>query len=400
MRRIKTFIATAFVSLFAVSAFAQVTPAHEEAAELGYWPQPYGFIQLQAGGNTTFTSGSNFMDLVNPTFSLAGGYMMTPAVGARLHFNGYKASSNLNSIADSKYKFNYLNSNIDVLVNLTNIGRKQNFNHPLNLYLVGGLGLCYAWDNDEFTTLASQHQTSIKEDINNAWGKGSSRKNLFSHSIRAGLLLDYNVSKNLSVGVEADINSLSDRFNSKYDNADDWMLTAQLSLTYKFGFKNCDPIQKAPVTTEVDHEAERAAAAAAAAAAAEAAKAKALEAQRKAKAEAEATAKRAKLDEPLNETVFFQIRESDPNNDPVLAKAVEWAKNHPGKEITVTGYADKGTGNAKINKRYSEQRAKKVADALKAKGVPADQIVVKAEGDKVQPYSENDQNRCTIVVGK
>ena len=108
----------------------------------------------------------------------------------------------------------------------------------------------------------------------------------------------------------------------------------------------------------------------------------------------------AKKNEPLNETIFFQIRESDPNKSEILDKAVEWAKNHADKKITVTGYADKGTGTARVNKKYSELRAKNVADALKAKGVPADQLVVDAKGDKVQPYAENDQNRCTIIIGE
>jgi hypothetical protein len=37
---------------------------------------------------------------------------------------------------------------------------------------------------------------------------------------------------------------------------------------------------------------------------------------------------------------------------------------------------------------------------LKKKGVPAGQIKSAAYGDTVQPFSENDKNRCVIIEGK
>ncbi|MDO4196677.1 MAG: OmpA family protein, partial [Prevotellaceae bacterium] len=107
-----------------------------------------------------------------------------------------------------------------------------------------------------------------------------------------------------------------------------------------------------------------------------------------------------KKDEPLKETFFYQIRMSDVNDDAKVAKIVEWCNEYPNKTIVVSGYADKGTGNARVNKKYAEQRAFKVADAIKAKGVSADRIMVESYGDTVQPFAENDQNRCTIVVGE
>lgn len=402
MRNFKTFIATALLTASGTSAFAQsLSPAEAEAEKLGYWPQPYTFIQVQGGLSTTFTNDKNFMDLTNPTFSFGVGRMFSPVVGARLHFNGYESSSILHSKANRdvicKYKYKYLTSDVDVMFNLTNLFSKTN-RHLVDLYLIGGVGLTYAWDNDRFAEHSALHRGQIQEDVSNAWGKGTNRKDLFSHNVRAGLLVDVNVAKNLSVGVEADVNSLSDRFNSKYNNSDDWMFTGQVSLTYKFGHKPYEKkVVETPVTTQVDYEAEAAARAAAEAAAAAAAKAKALAAQRKAAEEAEATARRNAV---LEEHIHFEIRASDPNNDPALAKAVKWAQDHPEKSITVTGYADKGTGNPRINKKYSQQRATKVADALKAQGIAADRIVVKSEGDVVQPHSVNDENRCAIIIGK
>jgi outer membrane protein OmpA-like peptidoglycan-associated protein len=50
--------------------------------------------------------------------------------------------------------------------------------------------------------------------------------------------------------------------------------------------------------------------------------------------------------------------------------------------------------------KYSQQRVDNVVNSLKAKGIPASQIEAKAYGDTVQPYAENDKNRCVIIEGK
>ena len=57
------------------------------------------------------------------------------------------------------------------------------------------------------------------------------------HNIRAGLLFDYDIMKNVSVGAEFDFNNVSDRFDSRYSGSSDWMATGQISVTYKFGHK-------------------------------------------------------------------------------------------------------------------------------------------------------------------
>jgi len=105
-------------------------------------------------------------------------------------------------------------------------------------------------------------------------------------------------------------------------------------------------------------------------------------------------------DEPLKETFFYEICLSDPEPEARLNKIVEWCKKYPQKGITIKGYADKGTGTPEVNKKYAEQRAQKVAKALQKKGVDAKRMTVSSYGDTVQPFNENDQNRCVIVVGE
>ena len=50
-------------------------------------------------------------------------------------------------------------------------------------------------------------------------------------------------------------------------------------------------------------------------------------------------------------------------------------EKYPASKVAITGYADKETGNPRINMTLSEKRAKIVADALKDKGIAPDRIV-------------------------
>ena len=80
---------------------------------------------------------------------------------------------------------------------------------------------------------------------------------------------------------------------------------------------------------------------------------------------------------------------------------VAYLKKYPEAKVSVTAYADKGTGNAKLNQMYSERRAKIVYDLLINKfGIDASRITTEAKGDTEQPYEENDLNRVSICVAE
>ena len=380
MRILKSFLLAVAVGLFSVSATAQ----DNKEKELDYKPYPHGFIQLQGGVGTTFTNvplvdaGSPFFSdksLISPTASIGAGAFFSPVVGARLHVNAWESEGGFRSIEDH-YKFNYVNTNADLLINLTNLFSKKKY-HTFNLILVGGVGLNYAWNNDDLDAILATQTPA--ESTCNAWGEGKSREDLLSHNLRVGLLADINLAKHWSLGVEVDMNSLDDRFNSKYNNSDDWMLTAQLSLTYKFGFKKVEQkaVPVAPVVVKKEEP-------------------KPVVVEKK----VEPAPVVAKKEEPLKEVLFYVIRGAEINPETIISKAAEWGKEYPNKKITVSGYADKGTGNAKINMEYSQLRVDKVVESLKEKGIPASQIESKAYGDTVQPFAENDKNRCVIIEGK
>ena len=107
-----------------------------------------------------------------------------------------------------------------------------------------------------------------------------------------------------------------------------------------------------------------------------------------------------KPEEPLNEVIVYTIRETDVNKEEIIEKIADWSRKHENGKIQISGYADKGTGTPRVNMHYSQLRAEKVAAALKAKGVPETKMTVNAYGDTVQPFTDNNQNRCVIVIGQ
>ena len=135
------------------------------------------------------------------------------------------------------------------------------------------------------------------------------------------------------------------------------------------------------------------------------------EAAAKKAAEEEAARKAAELeaarlaaleaDKHKNLTLFYEIRESDLLADHVakLDELVEWVNTRKIDLIVVKGYADKNTGNYRLNQMYAKNRAEKVKKALiKKYGIDKNMIECSSYGDTVQPFEENDKNRCTIIL--
>lgn len=341
-------------------------------AQTNTWTS-YSFVEAQGGVQLTSTNAP--MDkLITPTAALSFGHYFTPVVGARLHVNAWQSKSGLAS-TEQYYKWKYVTPDLDLLVNLTNLFGKGS-DHALNVILLGGVGLNYAWDNDELKDLNLPANTMPL-----AWDK-----NRLGHNLRAGLRLETNQAKPFGVSLEVNANSLDDRFNSKTNDKDDWMFTAMLGLNFRFGHKKAAPRYVTKTievidTFEVD----------------EPITIKVKEKQPKTKTET----KHMKM----NEAIFFKIRESDANAasgiDEAIKKVAELMKCSDDAMFTVTGYADKGTGTAKQNKKYAKQRADDVAKKLVEQyGLDAKRLKTDSKGDTVQPFEENDKNRCVIVTGE
>lgn len=188
--------------------------------------------------------------------------------------------------------------------------------------------------------------------------------------IGGGFMAEYNVAKNLSIAAETTLNSHH-------------VWKAQLGLVYKFVCK-----KKAKVAEPAP------------APAPEPRKEAVVEQPKKAELVEVPVTKKPVEVVKLKENIFYTINKSDVEDMTIINKVVEWCNKYQDKGIVISGYADKGTGNAQINKRLAEQRATKVADLIRAKGVAADRIRVQSFGDTVQPFADNDLNRVTIIEDK
>lgn len=329
----------------------------------------YSYVEAQGGVQLTATDAK--MDkLITPTAALSFGHYFTPVVGARLHVNAWEAKSGIN---EQYYKWKYITPDLDLMLNLTNMFSKKT-NHALNVILLGGVGLNYAWDNDELKCLNLPATATPL-----AWDD-----NRLSHNLRAGLRLETNQAKPVGVSLEVNANSLSDRFNSKTNDADDWQFTAMLGLNVRFGYKKAEPKFITKLITVVDT----------------------VEVDEpttiivKEKRPVEKMEKKK-----IEETIFFKIRESDASAASGIDKAIkdvaDLMKTSNDAVFTVTGYADKGTGTSRLNKVYAQKRANDVADKLiKEYGIEANRIKTDSKGDTVQPFAENDKNRCVIITGE
>ncbi|MFT4223913.1 OmpA family protein [Dysgonomonas sp.] len=104
----------------------------------------------------------------------------------------------------------------------------------------------------------------------------------------------------------------------------------------------------------------------------------------------------------LPDPVFFRINKYviDPSEWAKIELAVSYLNEHPNATCVVTGYADKKTGNTKINLKLSEQRSNAVAKAMETKyGINKNRLSINWKGDGLQPFKlENDKNRAVLFL--
>ncbi len=98
--------------------------------------------------------------------------------------------------------------------------------------------------------------------------------------------------------------------------------------------------------------------------------------------------------------IFFPIGQSKLTEQDKLRldQFVNQIKNgNPDKVYTIEGHADSATGSARWNQHLSEARAQSVYDYFVSKGINANQLEIKACGDKESPYGKPANDRVVIV---
>ncbi len=356
--------------LLTSSIFAQSTKEKDEVKFKGHW-----FLQVQGGAAYTLGEG-DFSKLISPAAALSVGYQFSPAWGLRAGLSGWESKGAWVS-PRSVYKFNYLQANLDAMLDLANLFGRFNPMRTVNPYVFAGVGLNGAFKNGEANELNNQGY-----DMGNIW---SGHKIFFAG--RLGLGVNFRLSNCVLLGVELNSNMLSDKYNSKKAGNIDWQFNALAGLTFRFGktYKKCPAAAAVPMTPITEPKPEPTP---------EPEAAPVVEKPAAPAVEAKAAA--------LREEVYFRIGASEVSaaEESKIATLAEYLKANPKAEVEVTGYADAATGSHAINQKISQQRAESVAAALTKAGIEASRIRIDAKGDTVQPFAGVEKNRVAICIAE
>lgn len=362
--------------------------AQEQITE--YVFQPHWYMQGQFGAQETLGEGP-FNILAGPNAQLALGYNFNPYVGARLAVNSWRSRATT-VVEDTRYKWkwNYVAPTVDVVFNLTNILGGFNPTRVVEVDLLAGLGANIAYKNDGANKVNDLLKKQMELD------KSQSLKNYDPLQLiwdgtktrfvgQFGFDVNFNVSSRLQIGLEMMANVLPDGYNSKKAGNADWYFNGLVGLKYAFGPKYATKVRTIDVAPCEPQIIEKIV-------------------EKIVEVPVEVQQEQKKEVEALRRDVFFKINTYNitPAEMTKVTAVADFLKQHPNATVTVTGYADKGTGTKAYNLRLSAQRANTVANTLRTKfGIASSRITVKSMGeDEYQPYPDPVQNRVAICVAE
>ena len=385
--KMKKTILSCLMLLAGISANAQ-----EQKGTTEYVFEPHWYVQVQPVG-VQYTLGEvGFGDLLSYNVQATVGRQFSKLWGARLAVNAWqsKAGSKFD-IANKEYKWkwNYVAPTIDATFNLSNALFGYNPKRVFDLSAFAGIGVNIGWGNDEAATADQKIRTEVSTATNTQFNKSYSTDRGLEYlwdgtKVRLvgqfGLMGDFRVSDKVKIGLELSANTLNDKYNSKRAKNWDWYFNALAGVKIALGNTNSTRFIPAP-EPEIRYV--------------EKIVEKVVEVPAKAE-EPEAKA------EPLRRDIFFAIgktviRKSEQQK---VNEVVEYLKANPEAKVNVTGYADAGTGNDRINDRLAAGRADVVVKALKKAGISASRISYDSKGARVQPFADNDSNRVSIVIAE
>ena len=361
-----------------------VTASAQEADKTVNVFNPHWYVQAQVGGQYTLGE-IGFSDLISPNAQVGLGYNFNKVVGARLSFNAWqsKGGQKVNTTT-YKWKWNYVAPMVDATFNLTNLFCEYNPERVVSVGVFGGIGANIAWSNEEAATakagIMSNYKNSSENPLEYLWKKPDGKGSKAFFAARLGANVDFRVSDRVSLGLEVSANTLSDHYNSKKAGNPDWYFNALVGVKVALGETHTTKVIPAPKPVEkiIERIIEKPAPAPAP------------------KVESQA------VEENFRRDIFFPIGNTNiaKSQRTKIAEIVEYMKENPDAKITLTGYADKGTGSVRFNDKIAARRALTVYNTLAAKGVAKSRMIKKSAGSRVQPFSENGMNRVTICIAK
>ena len=372
------------VILSGVVALSCVSASAQEADKTVNVFTPHWYAQAQIGGQYTLGE-IGFGKLLSPNVQVGVGYNFNQVVGARFSLNTWQSKAGQKFAGNTyKWKWNYVAPMVDATFNLTNLFCEYNPDRLVEVGVFGGIGANIAWGNDE---AADAQAAILKNDaatealkygvtpLENLWDGTKTR-----FVARVGANVDFRVSDRVKLGVELSANTLSDKYNSKKAGNPDWYFNALVGVKVALGETHTTKVIPAPKPVE-----------------------KIIERIIEKPAPAPAPKVESKVvEENFRRDIFFPIGNTNiaKSQSTKIAEIVEYMKENPDAKITLTGYADKGTGSAAFNDKIAARRAQTVYNTLAAKGVAKSRMIKESKGCRVQPFEENDMNRVTICIAK
>lgn len=366
--------------------------AQEPEVKTVYDFNPHWYVQIQPLGGQYTLGEVAFKKLTSYNAQVAVGYQFHHALGLRLAVNAWqsKGGSDYGEELGRLYtwKWKYVSPTLDLTVNLSDLFCGYNPHRVFNFSLIGGLGANIAWDNDEAAEvqpkIAAIHNplvvngSTVNTPLSLLWD--GTKVNFVG---RFGVAADFRLSDRVSLGLEGTANVLTDHYNSKPANNADWYFNVNAGVKIALGNTyTTRTISDQPRVVERVVE-------------------KVVEKPVYVEKPAEKPVAVSK--EPLRRDVFFTINSTviRPDEGVKVEEVANYLKKYPEAKVMITGYADKGTGNASINARLGKGRAKVVVDTLVNKyGIDASRIISDSKGDTVQPFAENDLNRVSICIAE
>lgn len=328
--------------------------AQENISKSGWYIQ--GLVGANNAGTDNMSIGT-FRHNLGLSGSLEGGYLFNPYIGAGLQVQYNRLHLEDNNGA--RHGFNTLTPSLNLYWDLTNtfLGYIPNRMNHLRLYA----GVATAFSSD----LQDGYVLGDGTDNNNALG------------YRAGLQYERNLGKQWGFVIDAGINSFNDKLESYKVKNMDSHLNLMVGVRKYFGMGSVRKHRSDYFNEIVNYIEKR-----------------------------DTVRIKEYIEKPAPKdvySIFFDIDKIDIRTSEVakIESVARFMKAHPEKVVFVFGYADKNTGTTQRNNWLAKNRARVICEQLiKTYGIDASRIISHDQGDRVQPFTEEEyeKNRSTICV--
>lgn len=334
--------------------------------------KPGAYLQLQGGVAYDFGEAS-FGKLLSPAAQAAVGYRFNDMFGARLSVTGWQAK-NYTSGSAIQYKYQFVQPSIDFQFDLASLFNGWQAGRVFNPYWFLGGGVPVGLNNQEAVDL---HRNGEKFSL--LW-----EPTKVFWAARTGLGADIRINDWLAFNLELNANMYPDTFNSKkaINNpaGPDFRFNALAGLTIRLGARPrkvvAAPVVVPPVTKPAPVRDEP------------------VVKDEPVKDEPAVVSTEPAIYRGADLNIFFDLGKAIIRDSEIatMNRLVGFLRTNPAALVKLDGYADRATGNPELNQNLSEQRVAAVRQYLVSRGIDPSRITTNAHGDKVQPFT-GEQNR-------